>query len=117
LNANEIAQVCHEANRGFQLVQNSPTNPVSPPWTELDEETRRSAVDGVFKVLDNPDITAEDMWESWCEFKENAGWKLGEVKDVEKKTHPNLVDDYMDLPEMERKKDELFVAIVKTLKS
>ena len=83
----------------------------------LDDETKRSAVEGVMNVLDNPEITAEDMWESWCEFKEANGWHYGSVKDTEKKEHPNIVEDYMDLPVEERRKDELFIAVVKALMS
>jgi len=38
--------------------------------------------------------------------KASQGWVLGPVKDFEKKTHPDMIP-YEDLPEVERKKDDM----------
>lgn len=48
------------------------------------------------------------------EEKVNDGWVYGEVKDADKKTHPCIVP-YNELPEFQKKKDHLFIAIVKAL--
>jgi len=49
-------------------------------------------------------------------FKKEQGWKLGPVKDLEKKEHPCFCP-YGDLPLEQRVKDFLFAAIVETLKT
>ena len=110
--ATQIAHVVHEANRALQIEQADPIIPVSPRWDATDEETRRSAVEGVQGVLNGN--TPEESHAQWCEFKLKNGWTLGPVKDVETKRHPLLVP-YGELPDSQRVKDELFVAIVAVL--
>lgn len=53
IQVDDIARVCHEANRAMQINQADPTIPVSPSWDELDAETRASATDGVVAILDD----------------------------------------------------------------
>lgn len=108
----DIARVCHEANRAVQVIQGDPSIPVSPPWDELDEETRQSAIDGVHNALGG--ANAEQSHENWCAFKRERGWVYGPVKDEQKKEHPLLVP-YSELPEEQRLKDHLFGAIVRVL--
>jgi hypothetical protein len=112
MNPTQIAQVCHEANRGLQAAAPSPGIPVAAPWDELDEHTRDSAVDGVQAVLNGAD--PRESHENWCRFKLDAGWRYGEVKDFDQKTHPCLVP-YADLSDADRIKDDLFVAVVEAL--
>ena len=38
------------------------------------------------------------------------GWVYGEVRDPEKKTHPDMIP-YHDLGQLERNKDDVFVAL------
>ena len=109
----EIARICHEANRALQEIQADPTIPVSPPWSELDEETQSSAIDGVWNIL-TYGTTPEESHANWCRFKVEHGWTLGPVKDEAKKEHPLLVP-YDRLPESQQIKDALFHAIVTTL--
>lgn len=103
------AQVCHEANRAIQLRTGDP-NP-SPPWKEAPKWQKASAVDGVVKALNG--ATPEQLHESWCDFKVQEGWKFGNVKDEEAKTHPCLVN-YDQLPEEQKLKDHVFASIVQT---
>jgi hypothetical protein len=49
------------------------------------------------------------------EDKFKNGWKLGPVKDADKKEHPCLIP-FDQLPEFQKKKDALFCAIVDSLK-
>lgn len=107
-----IAQVCHEANRALQAIQNDPTIPVSPAWVDTDPETRASAVEGVRGVLAG--ATPEQSHEQWCAFKRAHGWTYGVHKDGITRTHPSLVP-YGDLPAEQRIKDALFHAIVQAL--
>lgn len=112
MNATQIARIVHEANRAVQIEQADPTIPVSNVWDAMDEETKRSAVEGVQGVMDGN--TPEQSHEQWCEFKLKNGWTLGPVKNMELKEHPLLVP-YGDLPESQRSKDDLFCAIVHAL--
>lgn len=107
----EIAFICHEANRCLQLVNGEGV--ISLPWPELDQETMESAIDGVDNIIET-DATPEESHANWMQFKTEHGWKYGEVKDPEAKTHPCLVP-YEDLPENQKIKDSLFHAIVNAL--
>jgi hypothetical protein len=113
MDAWDIARVCHEANRALQQIQADPTIPVSPEWSDLDEETQHSAFDGVHFMLDGH--TPRESHENWCRFKVLHGWVVGPVKDEARKEHPLLVD-YDELPESQKIKDALFGAIVGALK-
>ena len=62
-----------------------------------------------------PDATPADSHANWMAEKIADGWTYGEVKDADAKTHPCMVP-YDQLPEFEKKKDALFLAIVGALK-
>lgn len=59
-------------------------------------------------------MAPEDQHKSWCDAKISDGWKYGDVKDAEAKTHPCLVD-YSELPAEQQAKDHLFTGIVTQL--
>jgi hypothetical protein len=115
MKADEIARVCHEANRALQIIQNDPAIPVSAPWNSLDPETRQSAIDGVLFRIEHPETTTERSHQNWCDFKLANGWRVGPVKDEALKEHPLLVP-FSELPESQRVKDTLFIAIVDALR-
>lgn len=106
----EVARVCHEANRALQVLAGDPA--ASPPWDEAPDWQRTSAVEGVQAALDG--ATPEQLHESWCAAKERDGWTYGPVKDAEAKTHPCLVG-YDQLPAQQKAKDHLFAAVVAAL--
>lgn len=110
--ATQIARVVHEANRALQIEQANASISVSPSWDDLDEETRRSAVEGVQGVLNGN--TPAQSHQGWVDFKLAHGWTLGPVKDTDRKQHPLLIP-YDELPPEQRIKDHLFVAIVNVL--
>ena len=117
LTTQEIARVCHEANRALQIIQrlNGDTSiEVSPSWHTAPISQKSSCEDGVRYRLDNPDVTPEQMHENWCDFKARDGWTYGPVKSESSKKHPCLVA-YDDLPEDQKIKDTLFSAIVEAL--
>lgn len=105
----QIAQVCHEANRAWCEVNGDDSQ---LPWDQAEPWQRDSAIEGVQKALDG--ATPEELHASWCESKEADGWTYGEVKDGEAKTHPCLVP-YDELPEEQRRKDYLFRGVVHAL--
>lgn len=107
----EIARVCHEANRAYckGLGDSSQL-----PWDEAPEWQRRSAVAGVVHALSNPAAPPSASHESWLEEKRRDGWKYGPVKDPARKEHPCFVP-YEQLPPDQRRKDALFLAVVRSL--
>ena len=107
-----IAMVCHEANRAWCHANQDDSQ---LPWADAEDWQRDSAIKGVEFKLDNPDAQEDAQHNSWMDQKVNDGWVYGEVKDAVKKTHPCIVP-YGQLPEVDRKKDALFVGIVNALK-
>lgn len=112
VNVIAIAQVCHDANRAFCIVNGDDSQKL---WNEAEEWQRESAIKGVQYRLDNPNAGHDAQHNSWMDEKVNSGWIYGEVKDAEKKTHPCIVP-FEQLPEFQQKKDALFCAIVDSLK-
>lgn len=101
-----IARLCHEANR---VLQTTFDDPVNPPWDELSDDLKDSTYIGVMKALEG--ATPEELHESWREERISQGWTWGHPLDHEKKIHPNLVP-YEDLPVDQLAKDAMFLAIV-----
>lgn len=106
----EIARVCHEANAAYTRAIGG----MAQAWHEASRETRESAQAGVIEVLKNPGVTPQMMHAAWMGRKLKDGWTHGDVKDEAAKTHPCLVD-WPFLPQHEKVKDELFIAIVRAL--
>jgi hypothetical protein len=107
----EIAQVCHEANRAYCATLGDHSQ---VPWADAPQWQKDSAVTGVQFCLANPDAPASANHDSWLAEKERTGWRYGPVKDAEAKTHPCFVP-YEALPFDQRRKDALFKAIVGAL--
>jgi hypothetical protein len=107
----QIARVCHEANRAYC---ESIGDASQKPWDQAEEWQRKSAVDGVAFARENPNAPARAQHDSWMADKLRDGWKYGPVKDPAKKEHPCLVS-YGDLPEEQRRKDRLFQSLVRAL--
>ena len=80
-------------------------------WEKRDEvfkDQMTSYVEGLRgKTLPTP----EEAHDSWWRKYEEMGWKFGEVRDTEKKTHPDMIP-FNDLPKDEQDKDEIFLALV-----
>jgi hypothetical protein len=106
----DIARVCHEANRALQQIQGDPAP--SAPWDAAEQWQREAAVDGVAKSLAG--TTAERLHQDWCDLKVADGWVYGPVKDGKAKTHPCLVP-YDELDKGQQDKDHVFAAIVQAL--
>lgn len=61
-------------------------------------------------------LEPEESWKRWKKSRLEAGWQLGKY-DQAKKTHPNLIDKYDDLPFDEKVKDFVFWATIKAVLS
>lgn len=108
----QIAQVCHEANRAYCVTIGDTTQ---LPWNDAPTWQKDSARNGVrfhLATLDSgntPDPKASH--ENWLKVKETAGWRYGTTKDETLKTHPAFLP-YEQLPVAQRLKDYIFCSIV-----
>ncbi len=111
MNEIEIAEVCHEVNRGICFAMGDLSQ---QSWAQAPEWQRKSAIAGVKFAIDNPEAPDSAQHDAWCKDKVANGWVFGPVKDSGKKTHPCLVP-FEQLPKMQQLKDVLFKTVVKTL--
>lgn len=106
-----IASVAHEVNRAYceslgDMSQREWDS--SDPWQQL------SAISGVRKALEDPTITPEAIHQHWMDEKLKEGWVYGPEKNAAKKTHPCLLP-YNELPQSQRTKDSLFLAVIRSM--
>lgn len=111
LTPEQIAAVCHDANRRYCIALGDTTQPV---WEEAPEWQRQSAINGVQFHIDNRFAHGIDSHENWMREKLANGWKYGPVKDPERKEHPCLMP-YHELPLDQRIKDSIFVGVVRAI--
>ena len=109
--AENIARVCHEANRAWCAVNGDDSQ---KPWDQAEQWQRESAIAGVRFALANPDAPDSAQHDAWMNDKLRDGWIYGPVKDAAAQTHPCLVP-FDQLPAEQQAKDRLFRAIVAAL--
>ncbi len=111
MNAQQIAKVCHEANREYcRLIGDYSQE----HWDSAAPWQRESAIRGVEYALAHPDAPASSQHEAWLNDKLREGWVYAAVKDPTKKHHPCILP-YAELPPEQRVKDALFLAVVRAL--
>lgn len=103
------ARKVHEANRAYCKAHG---DVVDPAWEDLDDDRKLSILEAVEREIKTPAASPRESHDRWCQQRLDEGWVLGEVKDVEAKTHPCLVD-YDALPEVQKQKDVIFAATVR----
>ena len=111
LKIEDIAKVCHEANKALCEIHKDFSQ---KPWEETEEWQRSCALDGVIFVYENPEISDSGLHDKWIVDKINDGWKYGEKKDAAFKTHPCLVI-FERLSAHQQAKDRLFIVICRSL--
>lgn len=109
LSVEEVASLCHEANRSYCQ---SIGDDSQPAWDDAPEWQKKSARVGVIAHLTNPNMTAEMSHESWLNEKRNDDWSYGPVKDPVRKTHPCFLP-YDQLPLEQRIKDHIFRGVIR----
>lgn len=111
LKIEDVAKICHEANRAYcETIGDKSQLPweLAPSWQKSGPRM------GVAFLCAFPDAGPEASHEKWMSHKIADGWKHGEVKDPNAKTHPCIVP-FADLPIEQRLKDVLFHSIVRAL--
>lgn len=86
--------------------------PIVPEfWPDREVEFRQQFMEVIERQCgDQRSSSPEELHGSWMQAYFSMGWTYGEVRDPEKKTHPDLVP-YADLGQLERDKDAVFVAL------
>lgn len=107
----DIARVAHEANRAYCIGVGDTSQ---PSWDDAPQWQKESAIAGITAISDGTVRVPKDSHESWSKQKIADGWRYGPVKDPEHKEHPCLVP-YEELPDEQRLKDSLFMAVAYTL--
>lgn len=103
------ARAAHEANRAYCIALDDMSQPA---WEAAPEWQKSSARNGVLGVASGN--TPEQSHESWLAEKRATGWKYGPVKDPDRREHPCFVP-YRDLPDSQKRKDHIFVAVVRAV--
>lgn len=103
------ARAAHEANRAH-CISIGDDSQVS--WDDAPDWQKSSARLGVQGVIagNGP----RESHASWLAEKERTGWRFGETKDPEAKTHPCFVP-YEELPPSQKAKDRIFVGVVRAM--
>lgn len=104
----QIAAICHEANKAFCEYLGDFSQ---PGWAEAPDWQRSSAIQGVGFHRANPEASDSASHDNWMAVKRAEGWIWGAVKDTDLKMHPCMVT-YEALPPSQRFKDKLFRTIV-----
>lgn len=106
------ARAAHEAIRTLQIQNGEPN--VASPWETVGQDIKDSCFIGIERVINNPNISNEELHDSWIKTKERQGWKYGEVRSEADKLHPCMVP-YEELPAFQRLKDAMFRNVVKAV--
>jgi hypothetical protein len=109
VNPQDIARICHEANRAYCI---SLGDTSQPPWDNAPNWQKSSAINGVLFHCNHPNASPEESHKNWLNEKIEQGWKYGLAKNSDKKEHPCCVP-YAELPADQKLKDLLFLVIVK----
>lgn len=111
----QVAIVCHEANRAYCATLGDISQLA---WQDAPQWQRDSAISGVrfhFEKIDNgekPSPSASHV--EWLRVKSDEGWKYGPVKDADKKEHPCFLP-YDQLPAEQQMKDFIFAGICEAM--
>lgn len=103
------ARFVYEAARLAAMAAGAPVVP--EPW-DLRDTAFRAQFLGVIVQQCGEDRSGspELLHEQWVDAYREMGWTYGPTRDVQAKTHPDMVP-YADLGQLERDKDAVFVAL------
>jgi hypothetical protein len=108
-----IAMVCHQVNKAYCEALGDFSQ---PNWNDAPDWQKRSAMMGVLMHMHQPSADPSMSHNSWMSQKVEEGWRYGEVKDAEAKTHPCIVP-FNELPKEQQAKDHIFKGVVHAVMS
>lgn len=99
----------YEAARLQAIAANAPIIPER--WHQRDEAFRSQFL-GVIEMMMGPNrkLSPAELHADWVRAYEVMGWSYGETRNVEAKTHPDMVP-FEELGLVEKAKDAVFVAL------
>jgi hypothetical protein len=106
-----MASVCHEAYRQYSATRQ---RYVVLPWSVTAKDKRDDEVAAVRYLTLHPNATPQHMHDHLGREKMKDGWKYGPEKSDINKTDPFLCA-FEKLPEEQRTKARLFVAVTRAL--
>lgn len=97
---------------GARLAAIAANAPIIPePWAERDDAFRKQFLEVIERQSGSSrSESPEELHGSWVQAYVDMGWKYGPDRDIEKKTHPDMVP-YSKLGQLEKDKDAVFVAL------
>ena len=107
----DVAKIIHQANKALCESQNDLSQ---KDYEEAEQWQKDSAIDGIKYFINNPNTPASALHQKWMDIKIADGWKYGEIKDAEKKTHPCILP-FERMPRNQQAKDYMFIALCKAL--
>lgn len=72
-------------------------------WAATHPQLRLVALKGVKRVRANPGITAAEHHEAWVWDMAELGWTVGRERDLDRRTHPNMVQFGLLSPQQQQK--------------
>lgn len=107
----DIAKIVYNVNKAFCESTGDFTN-VS--WDDTSTETRDLAVLVIRHKMLNPRMTPEHIHNTWLVEMVRRGWRYGEMKNAEAKTHPGMCP-YDMLSKDQQTKDKLVNTIIESV--
>ena len=103
------AEFIYEAARIAAIAAQAPIVP--EPWAKREGDFIEQFLEVIERQCSQSwSDDAEQLHQDWVEAYEKNGWVYGPVRDVEKRTHPDMVP-FADLGQLERDKDYIFVIL------
>jgi RyR domain len=106
-----LAKVAYEAMRAYNQTLGVYSE---KPWDQLAEPEQNAHVQRVAYRLDNPGAPDAALHDQWVMQMFWAGWRWGEVRNQQDRTHPELMP-FTTLPEVDQYREKLFAAIVRAM--
>lgn len=103
------AEFVYEGARIAAIAANAPIVP--EPWADREKPFKDQFLEVIEKQCSHMRMKSpENLHDDWVKAYEAMGWVYGEVRDTDKKTHPDMVP-YWELGQLERDKDAVFAAL------
>jgi hypothetical protein len=109
MNTEQRAIFVYEAARLQAIAVDAPIVP--EPWDHRDEAFRTQFLEVIERQMGPMrSESPEELHGSWVQAYIDMGWTYGEVRDVDAKTHPDMVP-FARLEQREQDKDAVFIAL------